>query len=229
MIYKTEQTASTNTAIREGGFCHLDVVAASVQTQGRGRGEKKFVSNVGGLYMSMLIDCAAVYGDIGGYITPLAGCAVSELLLGYGFDPKIKWVNDVFVGGKKICGILAERFQRDGRGYIAVGIGLNVNNADFGEYSAIATSMSIEAKKSFDLNAVLSELTERLIFMIGNRGKNEIIDEYRRLSLVVGKYAALEDGTRVFVRGIDGDGRLEAVMPDGQDAVISSGSITPLL
>jgi BirA family biotin operon repressor/biotin-[acetyl-CoA-carboxylase] ligase len=228
MIYKIKRTESTNTLIRRPGFQAFDVLIAEEQDGGRGTGQRQFVSRAGGLYMSMLIP--AGYGPPGGgpvsgYITPLAGCAAAELLSEYSIEAKIKWVNDLLVNGKKICGILAERFEKDDGEYIALGIGLNVNNDDFGAYSDIAVSMSLLTGKKYGLDELADGLISRLSFMIKTHTKERVIERYRDLSLVIGRYIATDSGERLFIGGIDGDGRLEAVTDDGQSKTVMSGSV----
>ena len=86
---------STNNVIRNDiNYGHFDFVIAEMQTHGRGRGDNVFISEMGGLYMSVLLEDD---GEMTDYITPLAGVAVAKTLIEYGFEPRIKWVNDVFV------------------------------------------------------------------------------------------------------------------------------------
>jgi len=222
-IYVYDEVTSTNDIIKEGDYKPFDVVIAKKQTKGRGRGGNTFVSESGGLYMSMLVPS----GDNADYITPLAGCAVARVLIDFGLEPKIKWVNDVFVGGKKICGILAEKIERDGIAYIVLGIGLNVNNVNFGEFSHIATSMKNEKATVYKNSEVAAALIDALAVLLKKGIKREIIDFYREHSCVIGKRITVSGRTEeVTAEGIDADGRLIIRTDRGESKTISSGSIS---
>lgn len=116
---------STNEyALHNGG-----VVFALSQTCGRGRNGRSFFSGEGGIYTSVAFERKNGFVDVlnkkipfaPATFTVAAGCAVCKLLAEYRFDASIKWVNDVFVGGKKVCGILAEGNDD----YAVIGIGIN--------------------------------------------------------------------------------------------------------
>ncbi|MCD7783532.1 MAG: biotin--[acetyl-CoA-carboxylase] ligase [Firmicutes bacterium] len=112
-----ETTGSTNTdaaeLLRQGerGF----LIAANAQTGGRGRRGRTFLSETGGIYFSFDVSAPAEkLRQCFTLVTPTAGVAAAlasrEL---YGIDAKIKWVNDIFAGGKKLGGILAEGVETD--------------------------------------------------------------------------------------------------------------------
>ena len=120
------ETDSTNTRLKEwarAGEIHAPcLLTADCQTAGRGRLGRRFVSPAGtGLYMSLLIQPPETTD--GGKITILAAVAVCRAIHELtGLQPKIKWVNDLFLNGKKVCGILAEKIDQG----IIVGIGVNL-------------------------------------------------------------------------------------------------------
>ena len=93
-----------------------------------------------------------------------AAVAVCETLRFYGLSPVIKWANDVFVGDKKICGILIENtFLGEFVHSSVVGIGLNVNSTFEGELVEIATSMQAQTGKTFSVEEVTEKLIEELL------------------------------------------------------------------
>ncbi|MGI5058879.1 biotin--[acetyl-CoA-carboxylase] ligase [Treponema pectinovorum] len=178
------------------------------QTAGHGRLGRVFYSPAdSGLYFSL------VYRPLGGVKNPAlltAGAAVSvcravkEL---YGEECKIKWVNDVFLNGKKICGILTEgiaNFETATIDFAIVGIGINVRNSNFtGELSKIAGSiediMQSEGKKipKVPRNLLCAKIIFNLLKIYDSYYNGEkiffknVIDEYRSRSLLKGLTVAV--------------------------------------
>ncbi|MDR1905883.1 MAG: biotin--[acetyl-CoA-carboxylase] ligase [Clostridiales bacterium] len=223
-VYLFDEADSTNNVIKNGDYKAFDVVLANVQTNGRGRNGKPFISNQGGLYFSMLIPADGSSADE--YITPLAGVAAVKALKAFGISAKIKWVNDIFVKSRKICGILAERFTKNGADYIALGIGINVNNEDFGEYKNIATSMSLEKYVFFKTSDVAAALMDNLIALIKENDKKSVMELYKKYSMVIGKNIVLaETDEKVFVKDIDENGALVVADASGSERIVNSGSI----
>lgn len=100
----------------------------------------------------------------------VAGVSACETVRHFGLEAELKWVNDVLVGGQKICGILSETFicPESSEEFILVGIGLNVNNTQFpDELSSLATSMKTCAGQDFDLDQVALDLLAKLRWNIG--------------------------------------------------------------
>ena len=126
---------STNTYLKDNYQDYPDhtVVMAHHQTKGRGRLSKSFHSPKGsGLYFTLLLKNPALHYDPG-FLTMTAAVAVNHAMASYTGDSGIKWVNDIYLGDKKICGILTEAvFQgRISPSAILIGIGINVNTRDF--------------------------------------------------------------------------------------------------
>lgn len=139
------------------------LVVADSQTAGRGRRGRSFVSNPdAGVYFS------AVYTLSGeekaaGLLTSLAGLAVRDALYSlYNLQCTIKWPNDILCEGKKLCGILCEAVNENGRAkYAVVGIGLNVQKQDFpDELSLTAGSIA----DFYDGEIDRSELVAEIVF-----------------------------------------------------------------
>ena len=109
------------------------IVTASCQSGGRGTKGRAFSSNEGGVYLSKLTFYENMAAKNAFKIMANAAVAVCETLRFYGLQPVIKWVNDIYCGGKKVCGILCESFVARGRRFIAVGIGINLYTEKFPE------------------------------------------------------------------------------------------------
>lgn len=155
-----EKTDSTNeyAKARRGERENLLVVAKE-QTGGRGTKGRSFSSEKGGLYLSLLKFYKEFPALNAFQIMQGAAAAVCETLVFFGVNPKIKWPNDVYVNGKKICGILIENALQ-GK-YIhssVVGIGLNVWNDLPQDLAAIATNLLLETGEKIDVQTVLDTL-----------------------------------------------------------------------
>ncbi|MFN3598694.1 MAG: biotin--[acetyl-CoA-carboxylase] ligase [Aquificaceae bacterium] len=121
-----EEVSSTQDFLKEKSLPPWSVVIANRQTRGRGRLGRQWHSQEGGLYFSFSMP----QGIKDENTLPLVlSNAVADYLKSLGFMPAIKWVNDVYVQGKKLCGILTERLKDK----IIVGIGINLNQESFPE------------------------------------------------------------------------------------------------
>lgn len=120
------KVSSTNTILKkyakEGITNHI--LVAKEQTGGRGRYNRHYFSPKSGVYFSFIFN-SDIDSTLIPLITPITAVAVSETLNEYGKDTKIKWVNDVLLDNKKVCGILVETLLEE-KPYIIVGIGLNL-------------------------------------------------------------------------------------------------------
>ena len=138
------------------------VVITSNQTAGRGQRGKTWETSAGeNLTFSILLKPAFLPIKSQFYLTIITSLAVIDFLTDQSVAlAKIKWPNDILVGQKKICGILIENsVLRDAIQQSIVGIGLNINQKVLGINTA--TSLSIVARKDFDLNQMLNALLEK--------------------------------------------------------------------
>ena len=155
---------STNTYIRKYLTAREDVlVTAEEQTAGRGTKGRGFSSQSGGVYLS----CLRFYRDFPAtrYFSVMTDSAVAvcRTLESFGLQAEIKWPNDVFVQGKKICGILIENsFSGQNLSYSIVGIGLNVQNDLPPDLADVATTMRLAAGRTWNTDEVCRILAENL-------------------------------------------------------------------
>ena len=161
LIHK-EETESTNDDLKalvaEGDVPEGTVVMAERQTSGRGRkGAEWFCAEGDGLAFSVLVE-PRWPKDRWGWVSLAAGLAVAEALEGFGFAPEIKWPNDVWLAGRKCCGILVEAPGEQ----VVVGVGLNVNGSEFpGEFEA--TSLELEGGGRMNRDRVLEAVWRRIL------------------------------------------------------------------
>jgi len=217
---------STNNAAKamlKEGLSSNAVFAADEQTGGRGRQGKSFYSPKGtGLYMSVALCGKNVSDSL--FITTAASVLVSQAIEEIsGVKASIKWVNDLYLADKKVCGILTEAV-RDTNGSligIVVGVGINLNTTVFpDELKPVAASVG----QSIDRNLLASKIADKLI---SYNGEN-FISEYKKRSMVIGKDITYYInnipyyGTAV---DIDNKGGL-VVNSDGRTITLDSGEIT---
>ncbi len=168
-----ETILSTNEYAKELRALGEDVViTADMQTGGRGTKGRSFSSDVGGVYVTKLTFYKDFPAREAFKIMAGAAVAVCETLEFYGLCPVIKWVNDIYVDDKKICGILIENvFSGNAVSSSIVGIGLNVSNVLPKELEGIATTMAQKMKNP----PPVAEVRERLIeYLSQPKG----VDEY---------------------------------------------------
>jgi BirA family biotin operon repressor/biotin-[acetyl-CoA-carboxylase] ligase len=184
-IVRINETTSTNDIAKQlaiDGAPDFTAVIAERQTEGRGQQGRPFVSSPGGLYISVIIR-REIPAEKLQFITPLAGVAVMKTVKKIsGITPQIKWINDLQIGGKKICGILTEsRFKPNEKtlDFAVIGIGININNEDFPpELKNIVTSLRAETGKTFDLNVAADELLSTLYDEFSRFLSGEFLDIY---------------------------------------------------
>lgn len=206
-VYVTESAVSTNTALDEAarhGAPAGSVLVAHSQQGGRGRLGRSFSSQLGGLYMSVLLrpKCDIATACL---ITPAAANAVAdavENVLGINLD--VKWVNDLFFGGKKVCGILAESggVASDGTvGYIVVGIGLNVYEPCGGfpsELSDIAAALLPSTANASVMDRLAAETVRRVFEYAKAPQSKELYNAYKRRLFILGKTVTVHRGNSDF-------------------------------
>jgi BirA family biotin operon repressor/biotin-[acetyl-CoA-carboxylase] ligase len=221
-----ESLPSTNDRALEMA-AHGDVklpllVLAERQTAGRGRGANRWWSADGALTFSLVVeaDAGRLPPDRRPQVALVAGLAVCEALqsLAPSADMRVKWPNDVYLGGRKVCGILSESVP-GWRDRLVVGIGINVNNS-FQEprvagLNETATSLIDHDGVSRNLTSTLVEVLDRFDFrwreFLGGCFPS-LAGQYRQRCFLTGRTVTIEqaDGARHIglCRGIDDDGAL---------------------
>lgn len=209
---------------RQGAF----LVAADQQTAGRGRQGKSFYSPAGtGIYFSLVIRPETTLQNAVTATTAasVAVCKAIEKLTDK--KPKIKWVNDVYLDGKKICGILTEaitNFEDGTVDSVIVGIGINISTSDFPEEIEGAGCLNAQISRS----RLVAETVNELMNIAAGDYKS-FIDYYRSHSLVIGeKIKFIQNGrvTPATAVSIDETGGLEVELENGERTVLRSGEIS---
>lgn len=231
-----EQLDSTNNrakALAAAGAPHGTAVIADSQTGGRGRlGRSFFSPEHSGVYMTVILrpDCAP---EQAGLLTSLAAVAAARAVEKVsGADVKIKWVNDLYLNDKKICGILTEAglgLEAGRLEYAVVGIGINVNRMAFPpELKEIATSIGNETGTAPDRNRLIAEILNELDALYGDLETGAFLAESRRRSNVIGRTVTVMEGGRQYparALDIDSQGRL-VIETEAGKACLNYGEVS---
>lgn len=211
-------TDSTNERARElaaAGAPHGTLVTAASQESGRGRQGRTWSAPAG----SSLL-CSLVLRDPHPLLPLATGVATADALGALGFEPMLKWPNDVLLEGRKVAGILAE--GRPAEGWAVVGVGVNValRLEDLpDEVRPIAATLGLGAEGiERVLGLLLEAMDERLAQTEGN-----LLDAFRQRDGLAGREVSWSGGVGV-AAGIDGTGRL-IVEADGIRHLVDAGEI----
>lgn len=208
------------------GAPHGALVIAGAQTAGRGRLGRAFVSPPGaGLYMTVIVwpkDFAAFESLT--IAAAVAGCEAIEALTHA--TPGIKWVNDLMLNGKKICGILSEAVVSPGgaRGAV-VGIGVNLQESLLPEpLREIAGALD----EPVDRDELAARIWENLMRHT-DAGGDALIEAYRSRSILIGqdvRYCERGEWREARVEGVGGAGELLVRTADGEARALRAGEVT---
>ncbi len=188
IIELKRKVTSTNLLMKEKaqtGAEEFSVLIASEQTAGRGRLGRTFHSPKGtGIYMSILL--APEKGRNPLLITvDTAVCVARVLEKITGEKALIKWVNDIYINGRKVCGILAEGVGDK----MVLGIGINVFSPKGGFPDDIKNRAGalFETKERYIKEQVITELLNEFHRIYMNPVRDELLEEYKKRSMVTGK------------------------------------------
>ena len=234
-----EEIASTNTALREAaqaGAPHGTVLIAASQSAGRGRRGRTFFSPDGtGLYISVLLRPTIAAGRAVRITTAAAVAAADAIALVTGKEVGIKWVNDLFLNGKKVAGILTEggTDESGALAYAVLGIGINILPPPGGfpeEIADIAGALLREAEADIRARLAASFLTEffRLYGEIAD-DRPAYMGEYRRRCFVIERRIEVIRGDARYgatALSVDDDAGLAVRKDDGTEEILSSGEIS---
>ncbi len=233
-----EKTESTNTLLRQFAQEGADeglVLIAGEQTAGRGRMGRSFFSpGDTGVYMSVLLK-PDIKPEDAVQITTAAAVSVCEALEKLGVENTgIKWVNDIFVENKKVCGILTESSFDSVKGvleFAVLGIGINVYEPKGGfpeDIKNIAGSV-FKTEKPGLRNEIVAHFLNSFFDFYNCISEKKHLEEYRSRSFVIGKdITVLSNGDSVNAKaiGIDDNCNLIAQFSDGSVKNLYSGEIS---
>lgn len=230
---------STNNVCRkkaDDGESEGYVAVAGAQTAGRGRRGRSFFSPANtGIYLSLLLRPEGYSDDQLLHLTTMAAVAVSESIEALsGKDAAIKWVNDIFIDGRKVSGILCEAMYSVPSGdlqCVVVGIGINAYAPKGGFPADISeTAGCVFDEISVDLkNRLVADILNRFMAFYRDPEANICHEPYRTRSLALGKdIKVIKNGYPVTARAVDIDKDYGLIVryPDGTEEVLRSGEIS---
>ena len=232
-----DEIDSTNNRAKElamRGAPHGMTVLARRQSAGRGRFSRNFYSPEGsGVYISFVLR-PSLPADRAVLLTSMAAVAVARAMERVAdVEAKIKWVNDVYLGDKKACGILCEAgmdFESGQLQYVVAGIGVNVGPMDFPEELAgVATSISNACGHAVGRSRFCAELINEMKALYPQLESGAFMAESRARSNVIGREIdVLRGGERYPATAVDIDpaGSLIVRTPEGKVETLRSGEIS---
>lgn len=236
-LFVYDEIDSTNTEAKRRLYSSdvkdFTVIVSDMQKGGRGRTGKSFASPKGsGVYFSIILHPKDFY-DFSYFdlTTVKAAVAVAEgIKEATGKQAEIKWVNDLFINGRKICGILSELdadFESRSVKSVIVGIGINVNEPkddSFKDLKDIAGYIGTDVIRNEILSSILNAFYENNYV----KRDKEIIEYYKKHSLVIGKDLTFElNGKKYIAKGFDINDKGNLIVDTGEKRItLSSGEVS---
>lgn len=236
-LFVYDEIDSTNTEAKRRLYSSdvkdFTVIVSDMQKGGRGRTGKSFASPKGsGVYFSIILHPKDFY-DFSYFdlTTVKAAVAVAEgIKEATGKQAEIKWVNDLFINGRKICGILSELdadFESRSVKSVIVGIGINVNEPkddSFKDLKDIAGYIGTDVIRNEILSSILNAFYENNYV----KKDKEIIEYYKNYSLVIGKDLTFElNGKKYTAKGFDINDKGNLIVDTGEKKItLSSGEVS---
>ena len=201
---------------------------ADEQTSGRGTKGRSFFSGKGcGAYFGLLY-FPSFDQRLYHLVTPAAAVSVStasdELC---GIKTEIKWVNDVYYSGKKVCGILTESGENDFGKYLIIGIGINLSEPKCGYPEDIKNKAGF-LPGNIDRDKIVNAVADKLIDYLDNIDKRTFVDAYVKKNYLLYKKVAFVSGNisgKGIVRGFDDELRIVILTENGK-ITLGSGEVT---
>ena len=232
-----DELDSTNNYLKKSGSTgekENQLVIALSQTGGRGRMGRSFYSPNGtGIYFSLLVH-PEFSAEKSLFLTVMAAVSVAEAVMKYNKnDVKIKWVNDIYIDGKKVCGILTEGAINFGKmlDYAVVGIGINVIAPENGfpeDIKNIATAIFPGKTEDNIKEKIVADIVNRF-FSMYNGIDTDFVKRYKEYSYLTGKEINIISGDTVrpaTVIDITDDCHLLVKNEKGEIEEISSGDVS---
>ena len=191
------------------------VVVSEKQKKGRGRFGREWISELGGLYMTILLKEKNL--DKVKYLTLIATIAVAKSIRKLTkLNVLVKWPNDVLINDKKVCGILTETISSI-ENYTLVGIGANINQKKFDKKIINkATSLKIETNRNYSINQIIKIIINNFNLLYKyykNYSHKKIIDIWKKYSHTLGKNVKVKTLSGTYIgRAIDIDNNCNLVL-----------------
>lgn len=218
-IVRLDATGSTNDDARQfamEGAPHGTVIVAESQSSGRGRRGSQWISPPGRNLICSLIWRPTSALETWPRLTHAVAVAIAESLEQLGLHPQIKWPNDIYLSGRKVCGILLESAGNAHGMFVVIGFGLNVNlrAEEFPEeLTTSATSLQIETERVWDRDELLRTILTQIELRCAQSETDfpSLLALAESRSFLSGHAVSLQmngEEERGIVRGLSGNGGL---------------------
>ena len=215
IVCKETVSSTMDEAMQLGieGSSEGTVICAENQQKGRGRLGRPWISPKGkGVYMSVVLRPKLSPMDVA-KLTLLGAVAACEALRDVsGADVQIKWPNDLYIGGRKLCGILTElSAEVDRVNFVVIGMGINVNTPA-SSLPPEGTSLKIEKQKPFSRVQIVQEILralEKWYLALPQQGFGPVFTRWKGLSMTLGKRVRISDPAGVV------EGKAVDLSPEG--------------
>ncbi len=234
-VYAFKTTDSTNMRAKcflAENECHRALFAAEEQTMGRGRMGKSFYSPYGtGIYMSYVFSPNAEITNAVSVTAAAAVAVVCALEKLCAVSPMIKWVNDIYLDEKKLCGILTEAVTNYETGivsHIIIGIGINYSTVKFPD-TIRDIACSLPGTRGVTRNELIGAISDNLYNITKDLKDRSYFDIYRDRMLVIGKNIVYyQDGKAYDAYAVDVDSSGGLIVTDslGNEKILRSGEIS---
>ena len=232
-IETVEIIDSTNDEMKRravNGEGEIFLLVAESQTKGKGTKGRSFFSPGGtGIYMSLLLRPTYTPEECTLLTSVAAVSSARAIEKVVCVKPQIKWVNDIYLDGKKAGGILTQaHLSKDGKEveWAIVGIGINISEPEGGfpdELKSIATTLG---KRDENIkNRLISEIVNEFVSYYRDLNREDFIVEYSRRLLGLNEEITVKENGEEYrgtVIGIDGMCHLKIRLPDGEEKILNS-------
>lgn len=237
-IETVHETGSTNNDMKKRareGEEEISVLIAEYQSAGKGRlGRSFFSPESTGIYMSILVRPAYTAEECTLLTTMTASSAAKAIEKVTGKKAELKWVNDIFLDGKKVGGILTEVSLAENRKnfeWAVVGIGVNLEKPknDFPEELSSIASSVLDETSSETKNRLIAEIINNFAENYSELTKRKYLEDYRSRLFFLGEEITVIEGDKNYkATAIDIDSmcHLKIRFPDGKEKLLFSGEIS---
>jgi BirA family biotin operon repressor/biotin-[acetyl-CoA-carboxylase] ligase len=220
IIYYEELVSTMDVArdLARKGCPDFTTVVAGRQVGGRGRLRRKWLSDKGGLYFTMVLrpDLPPLLSFRVSFLASLTlAKTINDM---FGVDARVKWPNDLLVDERKICGMLSElEAEAEQVAFINVGLGVNVNN-DPSDIEPAATSLKAILNRKVSKKAILAQFLNAFEQRMQNGGFDRVIEEWKACTVTLNREVRVVTTREVFngkAVDVDDSGALVLKCADG--------------
>ncbi|MEG0453652.1 MAG: biotin--[acetyl-CoA-carboxylase] ligase [Coprobacillus sp.] len=228
-----DEVTSTNDMMKINNYHEGDVIIAESQSKGRGRNGKSFYSpKQKGIYLSLLLKPELTVYDSLKITACCAVAVVRTIQKNYPLEPKIKWVNDIMLHDKKVCGILCEATLEMNTGKLdsmIVGVGINVHAYEKpDDIKDIATSLEDEIDIFVERQKIIIDFLNEFYNDYSKLSCLSFLDDYRKYSYILHQHITVYENNKsypAFVTHINDDASLTVRYAD-EERILRSGEIS---